>query len=86
MHPDIVESMKPLFEEARLNNLLFRSNYQDIIFSPDELEKEQTGGHFCWGAVNWELVSPFTEHKRLLEKVESAQTQADNFRQKYIVK
>jgi MoxR-like ATPase len=54
----ILDGLKPLFEKARKEKLLFRSNYQGVLFTPDELEKAQDEGRFVWGPSNWELVHP----------------------------
>jgi hypothetical protein len=55
---EIRQSLVPLFQEARERRLWFYCSYQDLWFSPDELEKEQTAGKFVWGAANWRLRNP----------------------------
>lgn len=50
--------LQELYEEAKAKNLWFRSNYQGIWFSPDELKAENQCGNFRWGPVNWELRDP----------------------------
>jgi hypothetical protein len=62
----ILQGLEPLFVRARKEKLLFRSGYQDILFHPDELAREQKHGRFVWGAVNWTLESP-TEELHILE-------------------
>jgi hypothetical protein len=42
----ILDGLKPLFEKARKEKLLFRLLYQGVIFTPDELEKAQAWGRF----------------------------------------
>lgn len=55
----VFNSLKPLFKKAREEGLWFHCGYQDLWFSPDELEKMQTEeGRFIWGAVNWTLRNP----------------------------
>lgn len=53
-----LESLQPLFERAKREGLWFYTSYQDLWFAPDELEKQQKAGRFCWGAVNWKLRNP----------------------------
>lgn len=51
----ILAGLKPLFERARKEGLWFWCAYQDLWFSPDELEAEHRRGSFIWGATNWRL-------------------------------
>ena len=55
---EVMDGLRPMFKEARKKGLWFNSNYQDLWFSPDELEKLQKKGQFRWGAVNWVLRDP----------------------------
>jgi hypothetical protein len=55
---DILESLEPLFCDARSKGLIFRSKYQGLLFTPDELEEEHRAGKFIWGPANWDLVDP----------------------------
>lgn len=84
MKDEIIEGLKPLFKIARENNLMFHCNYQDIILSPDELEEHQRNGRFCWGAVNWNLVSPKDRYEKLLNTAKVALKFAEDFKLKYI--
>jgi hypothetical protein len=54
----ILDGLKPLFEKARKEKLVFFAGYPDYIFTPDELEKYQANGQLIWGSVNWELAEP----------------------------
>lgn len=56
----IKAELKPLFERARKENLLFYERYTNSSLTPDELEHEQKHGRYIWGAVNWQLVPPDT--------------------------
>ncbi|MBK6639640.1 MAG: hypothetical protein IPH08_04060 [Rhodocyclaceae bacterium] len=47
-----------MFAEARRDGLWFRCTYQDLWFSPDDLEAAQANGRFIWSAMNWELRPP----------------------------
>jgi hypothetical protein len=79
MRQQIEESLKPLFEKARKEKLLFRSDYQGIVFTPDELEQEQAKGHFVWGAVNWELIDPEKIKEGLRKSIRSAEKEHQDF-------
>ncbi len=84
MTAEIAEGLKPLFKKARKENLMFHCNYQDLIYSADELEEHQKHGRFCWGARNWDLVSAESRYNELLKKAESVANFAENFRKKYV--
>lgn len=76
---EVRESLKPLFERARREGLWFRWRYQDIWFSPKELEAEQSRDRFLWGQDNWTLDDP-KEHLGVLKRrVESAQREFREF-------
>ena len=78
----IAEQLAPLFARARAEGLYFHGHYQNMWFSPDELEALQAQGEFRWGAVNWELRDP-AEHTRELERrAEWAQSALDAWREK----
>ncbi|MCP3683809.1 MAG: hypothetical protein GY861_14080 [bacterium] len=55
---DILNSLSPLFLEAKEKGLWFHTNYQDLWFSPSELKNAQSKGSFIWGITNWELRDP----------------------------
>lgn len=78
-HDKIVESLKPLFKEAREKSLWFHCNYQDLWFSPDELEKHQSNGQFMWGAVNWQLKEPSWKIRELELKKKAIDQEINNF-------
>lgn len=48
----------PMMEQAKRDGLWFRSPYQDLWFSPVELEREWTDGKFRWGVASWQLCDP----------------------------
>lgn len=55
---EIIESLKPLFEEAIEKGLWFYCIYQDVWFSPGELQEQHKRNKFVWGAPNWILKRP----------------------------
>lgn len=54
----VLESLQPLFKQAKAEGLWFHCSYQDLWFSPEELEEYHREGRFLWGAVNWTLRDP----------------------------
>jgi hypothetical protein len=74
----ILDGLKPLFEKARREKLLFHS-YLGDIFAPDELERLQAEDLFVWEAKNWELVKPEQMIAKFKEAVEKAQREYQFF-------
>ena len=67
-----------LIEQARANGKWLWCYYQDLWFSPDQLEAENREGRFRWDADNWKLRDP---HERLAEARErTARAQAEEAR------
>lgn len=61
------ENLQDLINDARSRGLWLRCSYQNLWFSPDELEKYNREGQFRWGIVNFTLRNP---HERLDELCE----------------
>lgn len=78
----ISETLKPMFERAKHEHLWFRSVYQDLWFTPEELEFEQEQGRFRWGVENWQLRDPAEKLKRLEKEIEDAQSRYFEFRKR----
>lgn len=55
---EVLAELKPLIDQARREGLWLWCYYQDLWFSPDQLEAENANGKFIWGAVNWKLRDP----------------------------
>lgn len=51
-------TLQNLIDEARGNGKWLWCSYQDLWFSPDQLEAENANGKFRWGPVNWKLRDP----------------------------
>jgi hypothetical protein len=73
----VTDSLRLMFEEARQKGLWFFSPYQQLWFSPDELQENQKNGRFCWGAVNWELRDPKERVEQLRLEAAALVRQAD---------
>ena len=57
----ILDSLQPMFEEARDRGLFFFHggfHAGPIWYSPDELAELHGQGKLIWGPVNWELRAP----------------------------
>lgn len=70
---EIIESLKPMFVTARKENLWFHTVYQDLWFTPDQLEKHHKEGKFVWGEKNWQLKKPTEKIKSIEKEIEQLQ-------------
>jgi hypothetical protein len=73
MPASAASTLQPLIAQARKEGKWLHSRYQDIWFSPDELEALNREGRFLWGAVNWTLRDPnemVQEKAKVLKKAE----------------
>lgn len=73
-------SMRPLFDQARREGKWFYTSYQQIWFSPDQLEAAQRDGRFRWGPCNWELRDPMERVKAAKQAFDSAQAEYDRIK------
>ncbi|ATF11600.1 hypothetical protein A616_06265 [Brevibacillus brevis X23] len=76
---EILDDLRPLFEQAEREGLFFYSNYQQLWFSPQSLRLEQSKGHFIWGASNWQLRDPKERLQELLRKRTSVEREIHDF-------
>lgn len=74
---EITIGMAPLFQKARAHGLWFYCAYQQLWFSPDNLEREQKNGRFRWGAVNWELRDPREQVTKLRDEAKGLLKRAE---------
>jgi hypothetical protein len=77
----IMEQLNKLIAQARVEKKWLWCHYQDLWFSPDELEAKNKAGQFQWGAVNWELRDPqekLNEAKRRTECAKAAELLIEN--------
>ena len=72
-------TVQSLIDRARLEGKWLYCAYQDLWFSPDELEKELGEGRFRWGAANFTLLDPMDRVAELKQAVETAKTTRDGF-------
>ena len=77
-----MEEMKKMFDKARAEGLWFFTSYQQLWFSPDDLEKEQKNGHFRWGPTNWQLRSPDERIAQLEQNVRRSDRELKEFKEK----
>lgn len=70
------DTLDDMFSEARRTGKWFWCGYQDLWFSPDDLEAEQKASKFIWSAVNWKLRAPqerLAEAQRRTERAKAAE-------------
>lgn len=70
---EIRELLRPLISEARETKQWLWCSYQDIWFSPDELDAHHDNGKFLWGPVNWKLRDPTTHLRELEQRIKGAE-------------
>lgn len=71
------EPFPDLFEKARKDGLWFHCSYQDLWFTPDQLEAEQKAGRFRWGRVNWTLRDPHERLEQAHHRRDAAQSEVN---------
>lgn len=79
-HDLIIASLAPLKAEARANGTFLYCAYQDLWFSPDELDAHNAQGSFVWGPVNWQLRDPAERTARLEQTIQNAQDALDQWK------
>lgn len=55
------EAMEPYFAQAQTNGWWFRSHYDRVWFTPQELREAMLSGRFLWGPENWVMMDPRQE-------------------------
>ena len=76
---EILDGLKPMFQQAKLLGLWFHCGYQNLWFHPEELRKAHLEGRFIWGAVNYELCDPQEKIDSLKKEIEQAENKLANF-------
>jgi hypothetical protein len=69
--------LKELIEQARKEGKWLWCHYQDLWFSPDQLEAENAAGKFRWGPVNWKLRDPQERLSEAERRLASAAAERD---------
>lgn len=64
--------LKALTEKARSEKKWLWCSYQDIWFSPDQLDAENAAGRYRWGAINWKLRDPAERVAEAKRRVDAA--------------
>lgn len=77
-----MQDRRHLINHARTQGLWLWCFYQDLWFSPDELEVENDKGKFLWGAVNWRLRDPKERIQQLEQKIEQAEDELTTFKRR----
>lgn len=71
------EELVPMMAKAKAEGLWFHCNYQDLWFSPTELEDTWGKGRFQWGAVNWNLRNPQEYKAEAQRRVDVAKSELE---------
>lgn len=71
--------LNAMMERAINQNLWFHCCYQDLWFSPSELQAAWTEGRFRWGAVNWTLRNPSERRAELAAEREAKDRELEDF-------
>ena len=71
--------MTAMFEEARAKGLWFFCHYQQIWWTPDELEDQQSRGNFRWAAKNFKLRHPLELQRELIKELSDKQEDLEKF-------
>jgi len=75
---EVNESLKPLFERAKKEDLMFYNHYSDYLL-PWQLKGWQKKGSFIWGAANWKLVTIDTYCLELEKEIKAAESKLASF-------
>lgn len=73
-------ALKPLIAEARAKRLWLWCHYQDLWFSPAELEAQNNNGKFLWSAENWRLRDPNECLQAALQRLAAAEADVRRIR------
>jgi hypothetical protein len=73
------QALLPVIEEARRAGLWLNSGYQDLWFSPDELESLNLAGQFLWGPANWTLRDPKGHVAQMRKQITAAERELASF-------
>jgi hypothetical protein len=77
---EVQELLKPLIAEAKATDRWLHCHYQDLWFSPEQLEAANAQGRFLWGPVNWTLRDPQERVAILSRDVENARLALESFK------
>lgn len=75
-------SLEAMIREARTLGRVLHCSYQDMWFTPDELEAENRVGRFCWGPQNFELRLPGERTAQLERKLTTMQGELENWKKR----
>ena len=81
----VQEMLRSLIQEARDRRMWLWCNYQDIWFSPDELEAMNKKGKCLWGPVNWKLRDGQENTIKLENLVKQAEDNLKDWKKKCLV-
>lgn len=76
--------MRELIDEARRTRKIIRCSYQDLQWTPDELERDIAAGRFRWGVQNFRLDDPANAIAEAERRAADTAREAAALRQKYL--
>lgn len=79
---EIADQLRGLIQQARSERKWLWCRYQDMWFSPDQLEEANRDGRFLWGPVNWQLRDPQERVDEARRRLESAEAEYERIRAK----
>lgn len=74
--------LSPLIAQARTERKWLHCSYQDLWFSPSDLEEKNREGRFLWGPINWTLRDPKEHLEELERRAKSALDEVERFKNK----
>ena len=76
--------IEEIIAKARKEGKWIYCRYQDLWFSPDDLEKQNKCGRFLWGTINWEVKDPQERVKELRIAAIKALTELLQFKSRLV--
>lgn len=73
-------TLQQKIDQAKKEGKWLRVHYQDLWYSPEQLEKENATGNFRWDANNFELRDPREKLKQLQEKLDAALEEYERYK------
>lgn len=82
LNSDAPRTREELIQKARAENKWIHCSYQDLWWTPSELENALAYGRFQWGVQNFQLKSANERLEYLGRKVQDAQEDLDRFKKR----
>lgn len=73
-------TLQELIQKAKTENKWLHCSYQDLWFSPSELEQQNRNGKFNWSPENFSIEDPQNQINNLIQKIKQAEKELSDFR------